>query len=65
MSCDLKDEAAVVSSVDELVCGRTTQWKPTENERPGAVRYLLRASITLLAHELDSLQLLEPAFRDP
>ena len=51
MSCNLKDEAAVASGVDELVCGRPAQWKPAENERPGVVRYLLGASVSLLACE--------------
>lgn len=62
---DLKDEGAVVSGIDELVCGRPTQWKSAQNKGPGVVRYLLRATVALLAHELDRFELLEAAFGDP
>jgi hypothetical protein len=64
MSCDLKEEAAVAPGVDELVFGRTAQWKPAENERPGVVRYFLSASLSFVAHELDRFEVLEPAFGD-
>ena len=64
MSRDLEEEHAVAPRVDELVCGRPAQWKPTENEGPGIVRYLLGAAVSLLAHELDRCELLQPARGD-
>ena len=62
MSRDFKDEAAVASGVDGLVCRRPAQWKPTENERPRVVGYLLCAGLSLLAHELDRFEVLQPPF---
>jgi len=64
MSCDLKNKAAVVSCEDELVCGRPPQRKSAKDERPGVVGYLLRASVSLLAHKLYGLNSLKPPFRD-
>jgi len=64
MSRDLEEEHAVAPRVDELVCGRPAQWKPTENEGLGIVRYLLGAAVSLLAHELDRCELLQPARGD-
>ena len=64
MSSDFKDEDAVVSGVDELVCGRPAKRKSAEHKWPRVKGNLLLMILALLANEMDAIELLEPALRD-
>ena len=65
MASDVEEERSVSSCVEQLTLGWLAEWKAAENERPGIVRHVLGASVSLLAYELDSFELPEPPFRDP
>lgn len=61
---DVEKESSVAPRVNELRTGRSAQWNPAENERPGIVGELLLPVLPFLADEGDGLQLTKPELGD-
>lgn len=64
MADDLKEEMAVAAGMGSLVSRRSAQWNTTKDERPGVEGKFLSSTVTLLADELNRLQLLQPPLGD-
>ena len=59
MGGDFQEEIAVAPGVYELVVGWLAQREAAQYEGPGIVADLLAATLSLVPHELNGLQLLE------
>ena len=64
MCRDFQEKVAVAPSVDELVFGWLAQREATQYEGPGIVTDLLPATLSLVADELNGLELFEPPLGD-
>jgi len=64
MGGDFRAEIALAPRVDELVFGWLAQGEAAQNKRPSIVADLLRATLSLVADELNGFQLLERPLGD-